>query len=401
MAIYKPAVVQKSIPTHAGDLEHGAEIYLLHEDDYQHNNNPDYFKIKLAYNGIHHYLTVIPKGLNNYFDSHQNAMYFLKNARSALKNFHSQLPQGSNYQKLVKISYLALTSTATVLTGCNPHTGTTGTAGAASPAVFDFPSEELLPSKGGRKRKKADPSAASTSQQLPGEEEEEEEGELEFEAPEEDDSPVVTLLHEAELKKGPKQCFCGKAGFGTTDELEQYKQDTHIGKGKGTNKKTGKPKDLWICSKCSTQSSDNRAAWKHFRTQHLNLFIHNCPVQGCNIGNDQKDSVVSHIIKDHPTERDLVAKCREQSFLRCRKCMKMFRSVKGKNLHEANCGKPVIKLNCPFEGCHKTYRAQERLDDHIQQVHEGQGHKCLCPVCGFALSSTQALDYHLKAKHNQ
>ena len=222
MAIYKPAVVQKSIPTCAGDLEHGAEIYLLHEDDYQHNNDPDYFKIKLAYNGIHHYLPVIPKGLNNYFDAHQNAMYFLKNARSALKNFHSQLPQNSSYQKLVKISYLALTSTATVLTGRNPHTGTTGTAGAASPAVFDFPSDEPLPSKGGRKRKKPDATAASTSQELPGEQEEEE-GELEFEAPEEDDSPVVTLLHEAQLKKGPKQCFCGKGGFPTTDDLEKHK----------------------------------------------------------------------------------------------------------------------------------------------------------------------------------
>ena len=91
MAIYKPAIVQKSIPTWAGDLKHGAEIYLLHEDDYQHNNDPDYFRIKLAYIGIHHYLPIIPKGLTNYFDSHQNAMYFLKNARSALKNFHTQL----------------------------------------------------------------------------------------------------------------------------------------------------------------------------------------------------------------------------------------------------------------------------------------------------------------------
>ena len=91
---------------------------------------------------------IIPKGLTNYFDAHQNAMYFLKNARSALKNVHTQLPTGSSYQKLVKISYLSLTSTATVLTGCNPHTGTTGTAGAASPAVFDFPSDEPLSSKG-------------------------------------------------------------------------------------------------------------------------------------------------------------------------------------------------------------------------------------------------------------
>ena len=74
MAIYEPAVVQKLILTQAGYLEHGAEIYLLHEDDYQHNNDPDYFKIKLADNGIHHYLPIIPKGLTNYFDAHQNAM---------------------------------------------------------------------------------------------------------------------------------------------------------------------------------------------------------------------------------------------------------------------------------------------------------------------------------------
>ena len=143
---------------------------------------------------------------------------------------------------------------------------TTGTAGAASPAVFDFPSDEPLSSKGGRKRKRPQASVASTSLEQPEEEQEEEEDDLEFEAPEEDDSPVVTLLHEAELKKGPKQCFRGKGGFSTVYEVEQHKQEKHIGKGKGINPKTGKQKDLWICSKCTTQSGDNRAAWKHFRT---------------------------------------------------------------------------------------------------------------------------------------
>ena len=133
----------------------------------------------------------------------------------------------------MKIGYLALTSTATVLTGCNPHMGTTGTAGAASPAVFDFPSDEPLSSKGGRKRKKPDPTAASTSQELPEGEQEEEEGDLEFEAPEEDDSPVVTLLHEGQLKKEPKQCFCGKRGFSTQMTLNSTNRIHTLEKGKG------------------------------------------------------------------------------------------------------------------------------------------------------------------------
>ena len=353
---------------------------------------------------MHHYLPIINKGLTNYFDAYNNAMHFTRNARSALKNFHGQLPTGSTYQQLVRIGYKALTATTTVLSGCNPHTGTTGTAGAATPAVFNFPVEPPPPPRVGRKRSRGvTPGPSSSGGAVGGEGPEEEEGEegnggeLQFEAPE-DDSPVVTLGHETQLRKDSKQCFCGKGGFQTVAEMEQHKQDTHIGKGQGLNKKTGRISDLWICCQCSTKSGDNRAAWKHFRTQRLKLFIHYCPVAGCATGSDQKDTIVSHIIKDHPAEHDLVSKCKQQTFLRCKKCLKNFRSIKGKNIHEENCGKPILKLNCPFEGCHKTYRSQEKLDDHIQQVHEGQGHKCLCPVCGFTLSSIQSLDNHLTRK---
>ena len=49
----------KSKPTHAGDKEHGAEVICLHEDDYNHQEDPDFFSIKLAYNGIHHYLPIV------------------------------------------------------------------------------------------------------------------------------------------------------------------------------------------------------------------------------------------------------------------------------------------------------------------------------------------------------
>ena len=48
MAIYRPKVVMKSKPTHAGDKEHGAEVICLHEDDYNHQGNPDFFSHKIS-----------------------------------------------------------------------------------------------------------------------------------------------------------------------------------------------------------------------------------------------------------------------------------------------------------------------------------------------------------------
>ena len=175
----------------------------------------------------------------------------------------------------------------------------------------------------------------------------------------------------------------------------------HIQKGSGKNPKTGKPADSWNCSQCGEKCSDNRACWKHFRTQHLGLYIHYCPVPGCGKGNDQKDTIVSHIKKEHKDQKELIALCNQQAFLKCKNCGKVFTSVKGKNQHEDTCGLPKTKKNCPFEKCFKTYQSQDRMDQHVATAHEGKGHKCLCPVCGASMSSQQSLDIHLKKQHNQ
>ena len=79
------------------------------------------------------------------------------------------------------------------------------------------------------------------------------------------------------------------------------------------------------------ECGDNRACWKYYRTKHLGLFIHYCPVAGFGKGNDQKDTIISHIRKDHPEETELIELCSQQSFLKS--CNKIFRSVKGKNFH--------------------------------------------------------------------
>ena len=157
---------------------------------------------------------------------------------------------------------------------------------------------------------------------------------------------------------------------------------------------------MWACSTCNKVCKDNRAVWKHFRTQHLNLFIHYCPIPGCNIGNDQKNSIVSHILRDHKNEEEWVEKCYQQKWLICPKCLKFFMSVKGKHSHISTCGKPKMKINCPYEHCFKTYTTEEALDQHIQTTHKGKAHRCLCPHCGVPFSSKQALDNHIAKKHS-
>ena len=73
MAIYRPKVVQKSKSTCSGDKEHGAEVICLHEDDYEHDNDPDYFKIKLAYNNVYHYMPIVPKAISSFLDDYNTA----------------------------------------------------------------------------------------------------------------------------------------------------------------------------------------------------------------------------------------------------------------------------------------------------------------------------------------
>lgn len=391
MCIFKPHIVEKKVSTRSGDMEHGAEIYILSDDDIPYLNNKEYFKIKLAYNGHNHYVPVVPKDVSGFLDQHNNARYYIQEAKKAVQKLSSHLPKESNYRGLVDIGFKALTATATTFSKFNPLLGTTGTAGAATPADFGFPvsgspGQHPPPSK---KRKTA------ASQPEEEEEEEEDEGE-ELQ----DLSPQITITHDRELKKADLQCFCGKSDFKTLDELAHHRADVHIVAGQ-INPKTKKPKENWQCSQCGEVCSDNRATWKHFRTQHLGLFVHYCPVEGCSTGNDQKDSIVSHILKEHSDQQEWVAKCHQQEFLKCSKCAKFFRSLKGKNKHERECGIPVIKLNCVYKGCTKTYKTQEKMQEHVATAHQGKGHKCICPVCGKSLGSEQNLTKHLKSQHNQ
>ena len=392
--------------TRSGEFEDGAELYLLTEEDHEHGFQKDFFPIKLGYNGIHHYFPVVPKGIMQFLDAYNSVSFHATNLKKVLKALNNQSPRDTSFQKAVQQSYDNLITTTTIIRGLNPLTGAAEAATTAAGTRFDVPvgtsssskSSGEPPSK--RKRGEEPDIDAEIEQQ---EEEEEEEDELVFEnTGEDDDSPQITIKHTRQLKKLQTQCFCGKGGFKSSPDVQRHRLNVHTGHGKGINRKTKKPNDYWKCNDCNEVCNDPRACWKHFRTTHLKIFIHNCPVENCNYGNDQKDSIVSHIIREHrdPKDKEWVDKCYQQNWLRCKHCVvKFFTSIKGKKNHERKCGQPSIKLTCIFENCHKTYKSQETMDNHVETAHHGKGDKTLCPQCGEQFSSKQSLDRHLEVKH--
>ena len=406
MAIFKPDVVPKCVSTRSGEFEDGAEIYLLTEEDYEHNFEKDFFPIKLGYNDVHHYFPIVPKGIMQFLDAYNSVRFHSSNLKKVLKALNDQSPKDTNFQIAVRDTYDTLVTTTTVLSGLNPLTGATlaaGTTGGTQKAFPGMSSSKSSGTPGAAPPKKRRLEQAEKEQPYEVEEEEEEEpDDLVYQnTGEDDDSPQITIKHTTQLKKRETQCFCGKSGFKSADDVDRHRLSVHTGHGKGVNTKTGKPKDYWKCNQCNEVCDDARACWKHFRTNHLKIFIHNCPVEGCSHGNDQKDSIVSHIIRDHKEEehRDWVEKCYQQNWLRCRHCNKFYVSIKGKKAHQRKCGQPSIKLTCIFEHCNKTYKSQESMDNHVETAHHGKGHKTLCPQCGDRFSSKQSLDRHLENKH--
>ena len=106
-------------------------------------------------------------------------------------------------------------------------------------------------------------------------------------------------------------CYCGLS-FNTKDELSLHVSSVHKDK-------------VYKCSSCGTQCKNNRATWKHFRSQHLYIHTHHCTIASCQFGknkkpygNDDQCLVWMHMEKKHSLK----------SPLGCPKCTKTFSSPK-------------------------------------------------------------------------
>ena len=198
-------------------------------------------------------------------------------------------------------------------------------------------------------------------------------------------------------------CYCGLS-FNTKDELSLHVSSVHKDK-------------VYKCSSCGTQCRNNRATWKHFRSQHLYIhthhctiatwkhfrsqhpyiYTHHCTIASCQFGknkkpygNDDQCLVLMHMEKKHSLKPPLV----------CPKCTKTFSSPKYQIPHIQNKHDLAPKIPKQFgcTQCSKTYMTQKALDGHML-VHAGSQEFFVCEFCGKEYNSKTALQKHLKEKH--
>ena len=98
--IFKPDVVRKHMSTWSGEFEDRAEVYLLSDEDLNHNFAKDFFQIKLGYNGIHHYFPIVPKGVMQFFDAFNSVTHYSINLRKVLKSPSDQHPVTQIFKSL-------------------------------------------------------------------------------------------------------------------------------------------------------------------------------------------------------------------------------------------------------------------------------------------------------------
>jgi hypothetical protein len=141
----------------------------------------------------------------------------------------------------------------------------------------------------------------------------------------------------------------------------------------------------WECSypECKKMCASDRAVWKHFRTIHFKLYLHNCPHKDCGYGTEELGILQNHRINEHG--------CKFQLEERCKKCLKPFTTARGQKNHK--CGEDVVKKHCPEEGCTHKFNSERRLREHLR-THGPDGAQFVCDICGIKCSSGNSLKQH-------
>ena len=188
-------------------------------------------------------------------------------------------------------------------------------------------------------------------------------------------------------KKPDLTCFCGvklKSFEGLTKHIEKKHPISND----------------WTCSssKCDINVSSQSSMWKHFRTQHLQLYLYRCPK--CDMASDEKAPVAYHLYDVHNiTVTELIS---------CPTCPKNFATQSSYRRHSAIC--TVEEGSKPFSctDCDKSFRSKESLHVHIRSHHpkEGEGAKWyVCTICSTDAEAVKfqqlsSLAKHMKSYHN-
>jgi hypothetical protein len=374
MVIVFPIEVERSVRTRQEGQKTWSG-YLQYVDKKDQSIPLKSLPVVLAYNGTNHYSPCLANCLVKVNKLYRNISVVLEEGILDCKKLHSCMPVGPMKELIGQVSQ-GLDTAATCLGCVDLATGTAAAAGAAL-AAGNLPTSPVPGSSG-------EPSSASKRRKLSSESGDPAQDEVsESGAPGTESGAVagVHTLPPKSTKSANNQCACGTQCVDLDDYI------THLKVHDGGN---------WSCSymNCEGVFASSRATWKHFRTVHLGIFLHNCPEPNCKYGSEESTIVKKHREKVHQNFKSDVI---------CEDCNKSFSTHKGLASH--NCLSEDKKFMCkhPLEDgseCTKRYTTARRLREHTAIAHSvNPPAPHLCPVCGKTFSSKTSLKAHRVRKH--
>ena len=151
----------------------------------------------------------------------------------------------------------------------------------------------------------------------------------------------------------------------------------------------------WKCSNstCSKVVTTSTNMWKHYRSQHLDLWLYKC--SECNMPGSKSDEM--SVVMKHKADKHGAP----EAGIACPKCKKLYSTNTAMKKHYIGCGNKDKPFKCvdelgEDEGCGKKFREKGALQHHIKSSHGEHPRLHQCPHCDRTYEYAQGLQYHIK-----
>ena len=182
-----------------------------------------------------------------------------------------------------------------------------------------------------------------------------------------------------ETKKPYNVCFCGQQ-VEDSCALSHHLTSVHPN---STN---------WKCTSCDKVLTTSTNMWKHYRTQHLDLWLYRC--NKCSAPGSKSDEmsvVMKHLADKHGGPKAGIV---------CPKCQNINRTATAMRKHNIGCGNKDKHFPCTHMieediQCEKSFREKSALAHHVKVNHGKDPLLYQCTLCDRAYEYSQGLKYHM------
>ena len=149
----------------------------------------------------------------------------------------------------------------------------------------------------------------------------------------------------------------------------------------------------WQCSGCDKLMTTSTNLWKHYRSQHLDIWLYKC--NKCTAPGSKSDEmsvVMKHMADKHGGPKAGIV---------CARCQHVYSTGTAMRKHAIGCGNKDKHFPCTYMleddiPCPKSFREKSALSHHVKVNHGPAPKLYQCTQCSRGYEYSQGLKYHME-----